>query len=133
MVANAEGFHSLPGSISRTEVELMLEQTLNPIQQELAAIKAHNSSWYGNGSGRKGFIERMEDTQNERWQEQKEFKEQMLAFKDQVLGALNKLNHAVKSGASTTTAVQKDRKAWLKTGLVILGIAVDIYFRTHGK
>lgn len=104
----------------------MIEQTLKPIHQELTEIKAHNSSWYGNGSGRKGYIERMEESQNARWQEQ-------AAFKEQVLAELAKLSHTIKSVTASTTAVRNDRHRMITVGLVILGIAVDIYFRIHGK
>lgn len=122
----ATGNQNLPGYISKVEVELMIEQTLKPIHQELAEIKAHNSSWYGNGSGRKGYIERMEESQNERWREQ-------VAFKDQVLAELAKLSHTIKSVTASTTAVRNDRHRIITVSLVILGIVVDIYFRIHGK
>lgn len=122
----ATGNQNLPGYISKVEVELMIEQTLKPIHQELTEIKAHNSSWYGNGSGRKGYIERMEESQNQRWSEQ-------VAFKEQVLAELAKLSHTIKSVTASTTAVRNDRHRIITVGLVILGIAVDIYFRIHGK
>jgi len=104
----------------------MLEQTLKPIHQELTEIKSHNSSWYGNGSGRKGYIERMAETQERRWQEQ-------LDFKTQVLAELGKLSHTIKSVTASNLAVRNDRHRITTTALVIIGIAVDIYFRIHGK
>jgi len=108
--------------VTREGIELMILQALQPIQSELQAIKAHGQSLYGNGSGKPGKLEEMEEKQDERWNEQNDWKEEV-----------NRKLNGVTSLLASKTAVAKDRRwiiAQVLTALLILG---DLWARAHGK
>jgi hypothetical protein len=112
----------LPGYISKIEVELMIERSLRPIHRTLAEMKTHNLSLYGNGSGRRGYLESMEAKQDDRWDEQ-------TATNQRMFESLTKISSALKSSA----AVVRDRKWLITTCLVAVPVLVDIYFKLlHG-
>lgn len=103
----------LPGSefVSKDKVELMISQALEPINRKLGELQSHAFSFYGNGSGRRGKLEEMEDVQTERWEEQKK-------WRNTVDELLTKFNNTIVS----KTAVVKDRRWLFSTALTLLSV-----------
>ncbi|HEY1645890.1 MAG TPA: hypothetical protein VGF75_05990 [Candidatus Saccharimonadales bacterium] len=114
----------LPGSefVSKDRVELMIKQALEPINTKLGNLEKHAYSFYGNGSGNKGKLEIMEDVQTDRWNEQKEWRKE-------VNEKLSKLGNILVSG----TAVAKDRRWLVATGITALAVIGDLMIKFWGK
>jgi hypothetical protein len=111
----------VPKVVSRVEVELMIEKSLKPIHKTLTEMHFHNLSMYGNGSGRKGYLEKMEAKQDKRWEDQ-------LVTNQSITGELVKIRGTLKSGA----AVVRDRKWMVTTILMAVPVCIDLYFKLKG-
>lgn len=103
----------LPGTefVSKDKVELMIAQALEPINRKLGNLESHAYSLYGNGSGRKGKLDIMEEVQTERWEEQK-------SWRTVIEGKINEVTSVLSSGK----AVARDRRWWVATGLTLLSV-----------
>jgi hypothetical protein len=101
--------------VTKERVELMIRDAIDPIKQDVARIVTVQSEIYGNGSGRQGYLERTKEAQDK--------------VNVEVLSKLSTLELTLSTYTGASSAVHKDRREWLRTGLILLGILTDILIR----